>query len=165
MLAGTIRSRKLFEASEAGSVKLLEEMKKVKRGKKDKADLPDSVAGVTGEDLIVEKFRLVYEELYNSWDSSETMIGIKNEIQNCIKQSSILEAEKITGALVKEAACSMKSGKADVSDSYSSDALLNAPDIFFDMIAMVYRSWIVHVHFYLWSREEKIQLRQKVTEQ
>jgi hypothetical protein len=35
----------------------------VKGGKKDRAELPETVAGVTGEDLIVDKFRLVYEEL------------------------------------------------------------------------------------------------------
>ena len=38
----------------------------------------------------------------------------------------------------------MKPKKSDVSTSYTSDAILNAPDIFFDILAMVYRSWLVH---------------------
>ena len=47
---------------------------------------------------------------------------------------------KVTGNIVKTAACRMKPGKADVSMSYTSDAILNAPDYFFDLLAMVFRS-------------------------
>ena len=38
----------------------------------------------------------------------------------------------------------MKSGKGDVSNGYTSDAILNAPDILFDQLSLVYRSWLVH---------------------
>ena len=143
-MAGSIRERRLLEASEAGSVKLLEEMRKVRGGKKDKPELPENVAGVCGEDLIVDKFREVYEQLYNSWDTSEVMNELKKEIFDKVDSRSVLEAEKVTGAVVKEAARSMKPGKSDVSESYTSDAILNAPDSFFDMIAIIYRSWLVH---------------------
>ena len=34
--------------------------------------------------------------------------------------------------------------KGDVSTSYTSDAILHAPDILFAMLARVYRSWIIH---------------------
>ena len=54
-MAGSIRAKKLFEASENGSVDLLKEMKKIKGSKKTQEDLPDIVEGVTGEDLIVER--------------------------------------------------------------------------------------------------------------
>ena len=50
----------------------------------------------------------------------------------------------MTGQAVKEAACRMKSNKSDISGSYTSEAILNAPDIFFDHLAKVYRSWLVH---------------------
>ena len=45
---------------------------------------------------------------------------------------------------MKEAACRMKPSKSDVSASYTSDALLNAPDRFFELLAPVFRSWLVH---------------------
>ena len=54
------------------------------------------------------------------------------------------EVGKVTGAIVKEAACKMKAGKGDVSNGYTSDAILNAPDILFDQLSLVYRSWLVH---------------------
>ena len=53
------------------------------------------LAGVTGEELIVDKFRAVYEELYNSWDTSEAMVKIKEQVHDEIKNDSISEAEKL----------------------------------------------------------------------
>ena len=54
------------------------------------------------------------------------------------------EVMKITGDKVKEAAELLKPGKADVSEGFSSDAILNGPDILFDQLASVFRSWCVH---------------------
>ena len=51
---------------------------------------------------------------------------------------------KITGEKVKEAAHLMKIGKSDVTGGFSNDAILNGPDIIFDQLASVYRSWCVH---------------------
>ena len=45
---------------------------------------------------------------------------------------------------MKKAAGLMKSGKADISGGFSSDAILNGPDILFEQLASVYRSWCVH---------------------
>jgi hypothetical protein len=38
----------------------------------------------------------------------------------------------------------MKARKSDVSGCYTSDALLNAPDILFEQLAIIFRSWITH---------------------
>ena len=67
------------------------------------------------------------------------MEKIKAQIRGLIeKKDGEYEVLKITGSIVKEAACKMKSGKGDVSEGYSSDAILNAPDIVFDQLAAVY---------------------------
>ena len=50
----------------------------------------------------------------------------------------------LTGAAVKEAASKLRPKKSDVSIGFTSDAILHAPDILFDQLAMAYRSWIVH---------------------
>ena len=50
------------------------------------------------------------------------------------------EVNKITGDIVKLAACKMKPKKGDVSDGFTSDALLNGPDILFELLAAVFRS-------------------------
>ena len=56
----------------------------------------------------------------------------------------MVEVSKITGDIVEEAAGLMKTGKADVSDGFTSDAILNGPDTLFNQLAMVFRSWCVH---------------------
>ena len=47
---------------------------------------------------------------------------------------------------MKEAACLLKPKKSDISGGFTSDALLNAPDILFDQLATVFRSYLIHGH-------------------
>jgi hypothetical protein len=102
------------------------------------------------------------------------MLELKQLLQSEISGNCLQEANRITGAAVKEAACRMKPGKSDVSTSYTSDALFNAPDTFFDILALVFRSWLVHgtvslsllacaflpwkiqdqVHLHVWKNEQ-----------
>ena len=87
----------------------------------------------------------MYQALYNSCDTSEEMNLIKDKLNDIIMSGNPLaDADHVTGAVVKEACCRMKPGKGDVSGSYTSDAFLNAPDIFFELLAPVFRSWLIH---------------------
>ena len=72
------------------------------------------------------------------------MINVKALLKTEIKENASIEADKITGKTVKLAACRMKPKTSDVSTSYTSDAIINAPDIFFYLIALIYRSWLIH---------------------
>ena len=83
----------------------------------------------------------LYEQLYNSSESTEA-----KEDRDLIENENDNEHEvfKITGSIVKEAACKMKAGKGVVSEGYTSDAILNAPVILYDHLAAVYRSFLVH---------------------
>ena len=143
-MSNAIRAQNLLKASELGTIKLLKEMKAVKGSKKNACNLPDNVAGVSGEQLIVEEFRSVYSALYNSIDTTEPMSELKAQLNNLIGPESVDEADLITGDVVKKAATRMKPDKSDVSGGFSSNAILNAPDSFFDLLAPVYRSWLVH---------------------
>ena len=143
-MADTLRAKRLLEASETDSCNLLKEMKKVKGNKKEKNDLPEAVGGAFGQGQIVEEFKAVYSDLYNSADTSEDLAKLKDILKANISENSVSEADKVTGHAVKQAACRMKPGKSDISGSYTSEAILNAPDIFFDLLALVYRSWLLH---------------------
>ena len=135
----------MLEAAENGSVDFLAEMKKVRGGSKAKADLTDNLEGANGEANIAEKFCQVYEEPYNSSGAGEAMDALRGVINHKIEtEDSMSEVGKITGEVVKEAACKLKPAKGDVSEGYTSDAILNAPDILFNMLARVYRSWLLH---------------------
>ena len=62
-MSNAIRAQNLLKASERGTVDLLKEMKTIKGSKKSSCNLPDNVAGVSGEQLIVEEFCSVYSAL------------------------------------------------------------------------------------------------------
>ena len=143
-MANAIQAQKLLDASETGSMDLLREMKKIKGDKKTVESLPDMVDGATGEDMIVEEFRKMYEELYNSLDTRSEMDTLGEKIKNLISGTCMEDVNLVTGSVVKEAAERLKPGKGDVSGSYTSDTILNAPDILFDHMARVFRSWLVH---------------------
>ena len=147
--AGEIQARHLLEASETGSMELLKEMKRIKGGKKTNLDLPENVAGASGEVNIVAKFRDFYEGIYNSSESNAAVEEIKAKIKAVLTsdqgaEDSLKEVHKLSGDIVKKAACRMKPKKGDVSESFTSDAILNAPDILFNLLAAVFRSWLVH---------------------
>ena len=139
--ADAIKSQKLFEAAMWGGGDLLQELKKT-RGGKHTPDLPENVAGASGEDEICQKFRQVYSDLYNSADTSEEMVAIKKQVEENIDEESFVEVSKITCHTVKAAASMMKKGKADVSGSYSSDAVRNAPDCLYKHLASVCRNFL-----------------------
>ena len=141
--ADKIKAQKLYEASSSGGSDLMREMKK-SHGGKHSPNLPENVAGANGEEEICEKFRTVYSALYNSADSSEEMVNVKERVEDNIGEDSINEVQKITCATVKMAAVSMKKSKGDVTGSFSSDAIRNAPDILFENLAAVFRSWMYH---------------------
>ena len=143
--ADLTRAEHLFEASLQGDCNLLEEMKRIRCGGKGKnQDLPDAVSGATGEDDIASKFKTVYETLYNSADTEAEMLQLQDRVESLIGQNSLQEVAKITGTKVKETVTLMKAKKGDVSGGFTSDALLNAPDILFEQIASVFRSFLIH---------------------
>ena len=140
-----LRAVKLFEAAIKGDTDLLLEMEKIKSGDHgNKVDLPDNVANADGEDEIVDKFREVYSTLYSSAGSEAEMRSLRHKVNQVNGPNSVLEVAKVTGPGVKEAAISMKFAKSDVTNGFTSDTILHAPDILFEHMAAVYRSFLYH---------------------
>ena len=107
--------------------------------------MPDQVGDARGEKEIVEEFREVYEDLHNSLDDSEILKHIKDEIKTkSNSEDSNCEVGKITAEVVNSASKRLRAGKGDVTGSYTSDAIKNCPDIFFELIASVFRSLLSH---------------------
>ena len=88
-----------------------------------------------------------YEELYNSAGSDDAVDAIKAKLENMVSSdilASKQEVEKVTGQVVKAACSRMLPGKMDVTESYTSDVFLHAPDTLFDHLAAVFRSYLLH---------------------
>ena len=144
LLADQIRSNKLLEAALSGNSDLLKEMKRVKSG--DNATQPDNVDKKTGAD-IPEQFANVYETLYNSVDDDEGL----EVLQQKLTASGIFasDTDLITPDVIKQAVNKLKPGKSDVSGEYTSDALINAPESMFTILASLFRTFFIHEDFTL----------------
>ena len=118
-------------------------MKRIKGGKSKGQTMPEEIEGETDPSSILEKFREVYKDLYNSADTSNAMEVIKEKLKDLIDHNSIDEVNNITGKVVKLACKKMKPGKMDVSGGYNSDVLLHAPDSLYEHLAVMFRSFLV----------------------
>ena len=72
------------------------------------------------------------------------MSNLLERVSALISVDSVGEIGRVTGAKVKEAVGLLKPKKGDVSGGFTSDALINAPDILFDQLAGIFRSWLLH---------------------
>ena len=142
--ADLIKAGKLFVASFESDMNLLKEMKRNKGGDSYSNELPDLVDGANGEEEVVEKFKEVYFSLYNSAETNTEMADLFKKVTSLIKNDTFDEVKKVTGAKVKEAVTLMKPFKSDVSKGFTSDALINGPQLLFDLLALVFRSWLYH---------------------
>ena len=94
---------------------------------------------------LLDKFKEVFEALFNSVedkpDLEEEEVRIRLLLQ---KEDTRNEVNKMTAEVVKQATLSMKGHKIDVSQGFSSDAFLKAPDELFSLLAIVFRDWMNH---------------------
>ena len=98
----------LLEAAMKGDINLMREMKRVRTGKSSTEELPSEVEGAQNEEEIANKFKEVYEVLYNSAQSEEEMEALKLKIQGILEVTdSKSEVDKLTGEVVKEAVTRM----------------------------------------------------------
>ena len=102
MAADKIQAQKLLEAAMLGGADWFQELKKT-RGGRVNPNLPEQVAGADGEQEIFEKFKDVYETLYNSANSAAEMVDIKATVQHRITEEDYEEVEKVRGTVVKMA--------------------------------------------------------------
>ena len=87
---------------------------------------------------MANKFKEVFEALYKSAGSQNGMETVQARIRELLgKEDSRSEVEKVTANVVKQAASMTKPHKMDVSQGFSSDALLHAPDVLFELLALI----------------------------
>ena len=146
-MASTIKSRKLLEAAELGDQELMKEMKMTLGKKSQGQSVPEELDGKVSHDDILNRFKECYEKLYNYAGSEDAMTAIKEELNKLIQDqplSSAGEVGNVTARIVKQACSRMLPGKTDISEGYTSDVFLHAPDALFEHLASVFRSFLTH---------------------
>ena len=95
----------LLEASEKGDVELMAAMKLIKGKNNSIQKMPDCVDGETDPNMILCKFKEVYELLYNSAGSSTAMTELKLKLHDTLSVAdSLFEVNKVTNKVVRDAA-------------------------------------------------------------
>jgi hypothetical protein len=142
--ANSARAHNLLVAAEGGDCALLQEMRKVLGSKHQEQELPDSLEGAVGHSAILNQFRSLYSTLYNSAGTEDKLDVLKVLMDTKVDCRSDFEVRKVTAREVKEACRRMKGGKMDVGQGYSSNVFKCAPDILFEKLAAVFRSYLSH---------------------
>ena len=72
------------------------------------------------------------------------MSDLLKKVSPLIDGDSVDEIRNITGVKVKEAVGHLKPQKSDITGGFTSDGLINSPDILYDYLAAIFRSWLIH---------------------
>ena len=140
-----LQAEQSIAAALEGDARLLKEMKAIKEGNKNcDTNQADNVGGAVGEENIAEMFKDSYEKLFNSSPTVHDMTKLKNTLEDIIGSADKVEVNKVTGDVVREAVAKLKPRKTDVSGSFVSDALKEAPNVLYDELALVFQSWLYH---------------------
>ena len=107
-------------------------------------NLPGEVDGYYGEDAIVNKFKEVYQNIYNRNESDKDIATFTEIIEKLTSQKDKDLVKLINDSVVRKAASLMKNNKADVSGGFSSNAVKNGPVILYTKLAEIFRSWMNH---------------------
>ena len=142
--ANSARAFSLLAAAESGDRALLKEMRQVLGNKHHAQEIPDSLEGAVGHSAVLDKFRSLYEALYNSAGTQRKVDDLLEMMNGMIDCRSEGEMRKITAEEVAKACRRMKPGKIDVSQGYSSDIFSHVTPLLCQLLAAVFRSFLVH---------------------
>ena len=95
---------------------------------------------------IQEHFKSIYETLYNSVDDSGELKAINDEVNKKLNASHLIDVSKVTPTIVKEASTHIEDDKTDPIFSFSSDCIKNGPDLLFETLSLVLKSFLIHGH-------------------
>ena len=142
--ANKVRASSMLASAEFGDKALLKKMKSIMGSRKTRQEMPGNLEGAVGETEVIDKFKELYEELYNSSSTEVELSELLKDLENKIDCRSEGEVAKMTSGVVKRACNRMKAGRMDVSQSHSSDVFKSGPDLLYQHLASIFRSFLVH---------------------
>ena len=87
-----------------------------------------------------------YEKLYNAVDDSRNLADLENHMEDNIQQKSIRYVNMINSRVMKQSAQKLKPGKTDPVLMITSDFLVHAPEIVFQLLSLCLKSYLIHAH-------------------
>ena len=119
----------------------------LKKRKKLRATKPTVAASMDGvRENIAGHFKNIYSTLYNSVNDHEEVKLMANEVESKVNYLSLMDVEKVTADVVKEAASHLRDSKSDPTFSFNSDCIKNGTDQLFDKLSLSIKSFLIHGH-------------------
>ena len=87
-----------------------------------------------------------YEKLYDSVNDEKNLMTLRNQLEDSISQDDIEIIDKINSAVMKSCARKLKPGKTDPALRITSDFLVHAPDVVFQLLSLCLKSYMTHAH-------------------
>ena len=136
-----VRRNRLLDACLNGNGDIFKEIKSLRKSS------PVVASSMDGKNEKVEEhFKEIYEDLYNSVDDKLEILNLLDNVNEGINYTHTHDVGRVTPEIIKEAAKHLKDGKSDPVHLFSSDCIKNGPDILFQHLAVVIRSFLIHGH-------------------
>ena len=137
-----MRNRKIIENCVENDTDLFAEIKKQRKNDNEEDVTIDGAAGSN----IPNEFGEIYKELFNREDDDVNIEQLSDQIEGSINESASSELDKINSEKVREAMEKIKPNKSDPIFDFSSDFLKNAPDILYEHLSLILKSFLIHGH-------------------
>lgn len=135
-----MKKNKLLEACMNGNGDIFSELRKMRK-------VNCSVPGtMDGSKNVSKQFTQVYGELYNSGNDEVETAKILDNVNKCIKKSSLADVDLVTSDIVRQATDKIKMHKNDPVFVFNSDCLKCAPSSLFQHLSNLIRSFLIHGH-------------------
>ena len=114
----------------------------IKRLRKSEPSVASTIDGESKD--IPNHFGHIYENLYNSVSDSQKLEEMSVLMNMKIDVTCLPEIERITPEVVSKAVSQLKSGKSDPVFKFCSDCIKNAPPVFYERLALMFRIFLTH---------------------
>ena len=139
-----IRKEKFMDECVSGKMNNI--LKNIKSSRKTNSQPTSTVDGVTGRENISNRFKNIYQNIYNTHNSHNKVSQLLEGTNNKISNFDLTYIDKITEPLVFQAISKLQSGKSDVEFNWGSDALLHGGQELAFHFKNLIRACLIHGH-------------------
>ena len=135
-----ISRNKILMSCICGNSDVFEELKRIR--KTDDAKVP-TMDGVKHDDIPAH-FAKTFNELYTKHEDGAELRELQRTLDSDISEKHLGDVHAVDAKVVKEAIEKLKHSKSDPAFCYSSDCFKQGPDILSELLAGIFRLFLVH---------------------
>ena len=123
---------------------------KIKKYRGTGASCSSRIDDQVGSSNISNHFAEIYSDLYNSVEHDEQFDQLCEQIDLSVGNQSLVQVDRITEELVRQALKKMKGNKADALFEMQSDCLINGPPQLVTPLTNILKTFVTRIHSFLY---------------